>query len=428
MLWEVIRKNQRRSITALIITAVWYVCIYGFIAAVFIGSVFDDLMTKQFDKLFIIGAAIALIVFICCFLYEKSRPYKISGCGIYKINKKKHQQLYNIAEETALAAGLAKVPDVYILDSDILNAYACGISPKQSSIVVSRGLLEILNRDELQGVIAHETGHIVNRDTMYLLCSGILFNISAAVTAWLWAGARRGRKGSGGFALLALVSLIGQGICFILFMFISRKREYLADASAAVYTRYPKGLADALLKIENGASGSIYDDLDEKHANRLVKASFITPLKNGKDSWSSTHPSTENRIKVLLSMTSADYAAYEKEFENLNRKKLLPKSALKNQERIPIKNDVQIDNTAPLTAAACSLNSGIADSRQAGIIRENKAVLSRNIKRHRQTEDFVRDLAGYSIINCTCGTKLKIPPVYKNTVIICPHCGRKQTV
>ena len=425
MLWEVIRKNQRKSVIALSVMALWYACIYGFLWAFLLFSILSDSKSVQFDKLFIIGGLFSLIIFICCFLYEKNKPYKISGCGLYKINKKKNQQLYNIAEETALAAGLPKVPDVYILDSNILNAYACGISPNQASIVVSSGLLEILNRDELQGVIAHETGHIANRDTMYLLCSGIMFNISLVLTQIFFSMSKGRGKGAALMFLLGCISAAGQGICFILFMFISRKREYLADASAAVYTRYPKGLADALLKIENGAAGSIYDDLDEKNASRLVKASFITPSKNSTDSWKSTHPSTENRIKVLLSMTSADYAAYEKEFENLNRKKLLPKSALKNQERIPIKKDVQIDNTAPLAAAACSLNSGIADNRQAEIIKENKAVLRRNIQRHRQTEDFVRNLAGYTVINCTCGTNLKIPPVYKNTIIICPHCGKK---
>jgi len=137
----------------------------------------------------------------------------------------------------------------------------------------------------------------------------------------------KGRGGNSFNLLFAFISYLGQCICFLLFMIVSRKREYIADACAALYTRYPKGLADALLKIEKFPSiNNIYKDIGA-NANYLVKASFIAPCEKNYDSLMSTHPSTENRIKILLNMTSAGFREYEKEFRKLCNKKLLPESA-----------------------------------------------------------------------------------------------------
>ena len=408
--------------------AVWYSVIYGLliaVACIYLVPSNDYSYLNEFYTIsdyLLSGIVVALGIFILRFLYIQGRPYEITSSSIYPISKSKNKQIYNILEEVVIASGTSTLPKLYILNSDILNAYACGISPEKSSIVVSKGLIEILTRDELQGVIAHEMSHIANRDTTYLLCSGALYTISAAFSEILYHASRGRGKGSALCLLLFLISLLGQAICFILFMFISRKREYVADACASIYTRYPKGLADALLKIEQENAKTAMSDCEG--TNALIKASFIVPLE-GKDSLTSTHPSTQNRIKVLLNMTSADFREYEKEFQKLNNEKLLPNSALRNSEKVPIKEVGNIIKPQAAVLAACALSGAVSGEEQIKTIKENKEVLDENIKKHREVENMVRDLAGYYSIDCECGTKLKIPPVYKNTIVICPHCKRK---
>jgi len=221
-----------------------------------------------------------------------------------------------------------------------MNAYACGIIYKRSFIVVSKGLLKFLTRDELQCVIAHELSHIINRDTLFVSCSDILYKISdfynnlIGITRLHKIVIDDNDKGAEAVFLffiyflsfpIIIIGLIGQGICYMLRKLISKEREYLADA---------------LLKIEKASKKgryNIYDDLDETTANHLVKASFFIPVKDKRDNWKSTHPSTENRIKILLNMTSADFREYEKVFEKINNKKLLPKSALESSETAELK-------------------------------------------------------------------------------------------
>ena len=462
-MWEVIENNKRKSMVALFLAAVWYCLVYGFICGFFVFAFLDYFETHGLPILtnlgfvitkhiapsttatdsyafnsaiilcYVVGILVSLLIFLFNYKSKKDKPYYISGSHIYRADYTKNKYLYNILEEIAIASGQAKIPKLYILDSPIMNAYACGMTPEKSSIVISKALIERLSRDELQGVIAHEMSHIINRDTTYLLCSGLLFIIAAGFTAVLFRSLRGGSgKGKGFILILALISLVGQGICFIMFMLISRKREYLADACASQYTRYPKGLADALMKIENFYSG----DADIKaHAyraysttaniNNLVKASFIVPASKGNDSLTSTHPSTQNRIKVLLNMTSADFKAYEREFKKLNKDSIIPKSSLKDSKEIAIKNVKPANVIAPTVAMACAIDSINADKQ---ILQENKEILDENIVKHRQVEDMVRDLAGYKIIKCNCETILKVPPCYKNTIVICPHCKKKHEV
>lgn len=406
----------------------WYTIIYGAIFGFLMLYFFiGDSGSNIIDNIpiliiyFFLGAAIASAVFILRFNSIKNKPYEIGSCFTYEISKHDNNVLYNIVEEMTIASGLNKTPKVYILDSDILNAYACGFTPETSSIVVSKGLLKILTRDELQGVIAHEISHIVNRDTTYLLCSGALYVIAAGVSAFFLRSRARG-KGAGLILIMLLLSLIGQGICFILFKFISRKREYLADACACQYTRYPQGLANALLKIETNQKICI----TKENPNNLVKASFIVPLE--KNELFSTHPLTSNRIKILTSMASADYRAYEKEFEKLNNKSLIPKRIIDEAGILPINNIENPSVVSPELIGVCAITSSIKNEEQLNTIKTNKNIIKENIENHRKVENMIRDLSGYKIINCECETKLKIPPVYKNQIIICPHCKKRHAI
>ena len=185
-MWEVIRKNKRKSLIAFMINAVWYSLVYGIICAFLIFSVLTyidkrNCLSIPYEYLLIAGILIALSIFLVRFSIMKDKPYEFGGFNLYKVDKTKNKQLYNIVEEIAIASGIGFMPKIYISDSEILNAYACGISPKKSSTVISKGLLELLSRDELQCVVAHEMSHIINRDTTYLLCSGALYGISAVI-------------------------------------------------------------------------------------------------------------------------------------------------------------------------------------------------------------------------------------------------------
>ncbi|GAF82965.1 unnamed protein product, partial [marine sediment metagenome] len=176
------------------------------------------------------------------------------------VEKKDYPYLYNVVEGLAIAAGLPK-PRCYIIDDTAPNAFASGRNPKNSVIVVTKGLLEKLNRVELEGVIAHEMSHIKNYDILVQTLAVVMVGIIALLSDWilrsfLWGGGRRKRSGKGGGSAAAIIIVVGLVLAvlspliaqFIRFA-VSRKREFLADANGAFLTRYPPGLASALKKL-----------------------------------------------------------------------------------------------------------------------------------------------------------------------------------
>jgi heat shock protein HtpX len=173
------------------------------------------------------------------------------------VSPEEEPRLHNVVEGVAIAAGLPK-PAVYLVDEKAPNAFATGRDPEHASIVVTRGLLDLLNRVELEGVVAHEMAHIQGRDillgTVVATLAGSAVLLSEFLLRWFWWGGRRRGDGRGeGAALLALVGLV---VALLTPLFaaairaaVSREREYLADAAGALLTRYPPGLASALRKI-----------------------------------------------------------------------------------------------------------------------------------------------------------------------------------
>ncbi len=159
--------------------------------------------------------------------------------------------LWNVVEEMTLASGLPKMPDIYVIDDPSPNAFATGRSPEKSAVAVTSGLLKILDRDELQGVIAHELGHVKNRDIVLMLFAGVLMGAivllaDVGLRSWFWGGGRSrrssNREGGGqGQALVMVVAIVLMILAPILarliYFAVSRKREYLADASAATFPR-----------------------------------------------------------------------------------------------------------------------------------------------------------------------------------------------
>ena len=215
--------------------------------------------------------------------------------------------LFNVVEEMAIAAGLP-MPKVYIIDDSAPNAFATGRDPEHAAVAVTSGLLEKLDRDELQGVIAHEMSHVGNFDIRYAMLVGVLVGTTVLISDFflrgLWFGGGRGRDGGGLAQLIMLAVAIALAILAPLFarllqLSISRQREYLADATAVQLTRNPKGLADALQKISGDR-----DVLEA--ANRATAHLYIAnPIKKFEKRSKglfSTHPPIETRIEILRQM------------------------------------------------------------------------------------------------------------------------------
>ena len=228
-------------------------------------------------------------------------------------SKEEYPYLYNVVEGLAIAAGIP-APKCYVINDTAPNAFAAGRKPETAVICVTTGILEKLNRVELEGVIAHEMSHIKNYDVRLQTLVVVMAGIVALLSDWMlrsfmWGGGRRrgrGKSGSGGAeGILVLVGLalaiLSPFIATIIQLAVSRKREFLADASSAELTRYPAGLASALRKISA-------DTEPLEAANKATAHLYIVnPLKNlkgggGVNRLFSTHPPIEERIAALEKM------------------------------------------------------------------------------------------------------------------------------
>ncbi len=246
-----------------------------------------------------------------------------------KIGPDDHPRLYNVVEEMKIASGLEKMPDVYIIDDPALNAFATGRDPNKASVAITSGLLEKLNRDELEGVIGHEMSHIKNRDVLLMTLCGVLLG-TIVILAWYGSralffsggGTRRSSRGGGQaqliiFAVAIILMILAPILAQLIYFAISRKREYLADASSALYTRYPEGLASALEKL-GAATGQL------KSANQATAPMYIVnPFRQqgrAATDLTSTHPPISERIRILRTMAGgASYADYDKAYQQVHK-------------------------------------------------------------------------------------------------------------
>ncbi|MFC1925241.1 M48 family metallopeptidase [Chloroflexota bacterium] len=394
-MFQQIRSNQIRSIILVGALGVVLLVIGFVLGLAFLGG-------------WIAGIVLALVIWIILNLVAF-----FGGDGILlamshakKIEKQDHPRLYNIVEEMKIASGLEYMPDIYIIDDPALNAFATGRNPKKAAVAITSGLLQKLNRDELQGVIAHEIAHIKNRDVLLMTLCSILLGAIVLLSqmmfySMLFGGAssrRRSSGGGGGHAIVMIIAIVLMILAPILaqliYFAISRKREYLADASGALYTRYPEGLASALEKLGR-STGQL------KSATKATAPMYIVnPFREkgmAANDLSSTHPPVSERIRILRSMGGgAGLSDYEQAYEQVHKGggALLPAAALTG---------------APAVAAS------------APVSKESKA---ERLEMARETSDLLWKRNDYSMVNCECGTKLKVPPNYKGNKVKCPHCGR----
>lgn len=292
------------------------------------------------------GFFIAMAVWgvLSLFSFSSGSSVLLNSSGAHEITKEDDPTLYNIVEEVATAAG-TPMPRIYIIDTEALNAFATGTKPENSIIAVTAGLREKLNRNELQAVIAHETGHIYNRDILYLTFAGIMLGaiviLSEVVLRTSFFSAISGRssdnnkKDSGAGAiiqlLVILLAIFAPILTQIFYFSLSRKREYLADATAVNFTRDPNSLADALDKIAQSATPM-------PQANKITAPMYIaTPhLKTGdSDELYATHPPIQKRIAILRALAQGtDYKTYQRVYnEVVGKGNLFPQSVLQNDEK-----------------------------------------------------------------------------------------------
>jgi heat shock protein HtpX len=228
------------------------------------------------------------------------------------IEKADAPQLFNVVEEMSIAAGVP-MPKVMVMEVDALNAFATGTSTSNAAIVVTRGLLDTLNRDELQGVIGHEMGHIANLDTRYMTIVGVTVGLIALVSSMILRALQGGsysssrgsddRKGSGGSAFLIIVLLVVAVLAPIaakaVQMAVSRQREYLADATSVQFTRNPNGLISALTKLEAAAKPFAGVSNATQHLFIVNPVQRVTPDTGA---LFATHPDIEARIARLRNL------------------------------------------------------------------------------------------------------------------------------
>ena len=227
-----------------------------------------------------------------------------AATGAKAVTREAAPKLYNILENLCISRGL-KTPNLYIIDTDEMNAYASGIDEKSYAITVTRGILDRLNDKEIEAVLGHELTHIINRDCRLLIVTIVFVGMISFAAQMMWRGMRfsvygrnmRDQRGGGGVMLLMLIAgvmlLIGYVMALVLRFAISRKREYLADAGSVELTKDPEALISALRKIS--------DAPDVPHVPPEVKQMFIEDPPSAMDFWGlfSTHPPIEDRIHVL---------------------------------------------------------------------------------------------------------------------------------
>ncbi|MBI4837233.1 MAG: M48 family metallopeptidase [Candidatus Portnoybacteria bacterium] len=257
----------------------------------------------NFNSPIILYAAVAFSVLMSFFSYWYSDKIVLAMSGAKEVKHDENPELYHILENLCITAGLP-TPKLYIINEAAPNAFAAGRNPKHAVVTVTRGLLQKLNRSELEGVLAHELSHVGNYDmlisTVIVVLVGFISIASNWFLRWTWfSGGSRDSEDKGQLgAIMMLVgialAILSPLVAMLIQLAISRKREFLADASGALLTRYPEGLASALEKIAA-------DQTSLRAASNVTAHLYISNPFRGKkvSTLFMTHPPIEERIRVL---------------------------------------------------------------------------------------------------------------------------------
>ncbi len=411
-MWEAIASNKRKSFFLIALMGLLLIALGGSIGGAWFGT---ESIKPILLGIFIAGFIWFIMTLVALF---QGKNMLLAFAGAREISHDDAPQLYNIVEEMRIAAALPETPKVYIMEERAPNAFAVG-TPENAGVAVTTGLLSILSRDELQGVIAHEIGHIRNLDSRFMTIAGVMLGtiviLSDVFVRSMFYGAilggnsrRRSSNDSGGGGLQVILMVVALILAIIapilanlLYMACSRSREYLADASAAVFTRYPEGLASALEKI-SGAH------IPLPSANRVTAPMYIIkPIMKAKadgggggSSLFSTHPPTDERVAILRNMgTNAGLNSYNDAYKSVNGKDVIGTTSLRSAEELKMR--------------------GVAPVAQAHVDRKQQT---------RDATDILHKLNKFIFLPCSCGVRIKIPPTFSKATLKCPKCRKVHNV
>ena len=413
-MWEAIAANRRRS-TWLILLMGAVLVTFGASIGLYYGTAYagPEPTPERVLTAAAVGAFLALLLWFVMWLVAvfQGDSLLLRSAGAQRIQKNHHPQLWNVVEEMTIAAGLPQQPRIYIVEDHAPNAFAVGRKPDKAAVAVTSGLMRLLNRDELQGVVAHEIAHVKNLDIQFMTTAAVLAGTVEMLSSgfmrgtYYGAGRRRSRSKGGGSGYLMLVvlvlAIISPILIRLLYMACSRQREYLADASAARFTRFPDGLAAALEKLavqnRDVPSGQV--------TGALAPLYIVNPLQAvAASGWFSTHPPTESRIKILRSMGGrAGYIDYEAAYRKIEGQKV----RLQALEAVP-QSDQSVLARTPFKEVPGETDSGMA--------------------RAREVADLLDQFALYTLLPCACGMRIKVPPEFHRDQVECPRCARVNIV
>jgi len=298
-IYQNIGSNKRSTVVIMILFVVVITLI-----AWFIGNFFYDGNGTYF-----LGYALVFSGLSGLFSYYTSDSLVLAISNAKEVTEREAPDLHNLVENMCIASGISK-PKVYIINDSSMNAFATGRDPKHSSICFTTGIVQRLEKRELEGVVAHEMSHIGNFDTRLMCIVSVLVGSVSLLSNWMTRGFFfRGRRKSsnaggelGGILFLAglVLLILSPLISTLIKLALSRKREYLADATAALITRYPIGLANALRKISQDTE--ILEAANSATAHMYIADPVRGKIKSSTANLFDTHPPIEERIKRLESM------------------------------------------------------------------------------------------------------------------------------
>jgi heat shock protein HtpX len=313
---DLIQSNKRNSVILVVVFCLFVAAVAMVLGLAILAymspTTFNQLNLMQAVLMGLVAGGISLL--ISWISYYAGADVIAAVSGAKPISHQDDPELFNVVEEMAIAAGLP-MPAVYLISDPAPNAFATGRDPQHAIVAITTGLRKKLNRDELQGVIAHEMSHVRNYDIRLMMLLAVLVGMVVMLTDLFWqiifrtGGGRSEKsdndKGSGIFLIVLMVAavilaMIAPILAQIIQLAVSREREYLADASAVELTRNPEGLASALLKLDE-------DKEVLQSANRGTAHLYIVnPIKKYEamaNSMFASHPPIKDRVKRLLALT-----------------------------------------------------------------------------------------------------------------------------
>ena len=273
-----------------------------FLVFLLLGFVIGMALGEGYVFIIMIISIIISILYIL-FSYYKSAEIAIASVRARPVNSSNpdERQYERLVEALTVASGLPK-PKLYVMENEMINAFASGRSPDVAVLCVTTGALKKLDKKELEGVLAHELGHVGNYDIRYLTIVAVMVGMISIFSEiflrslWFKSGDNDSKAGVIFLVLGIVLAILAPIIVWLVQMSISRKREYAADATAVKFTRYPQGLIGALKKIKNDHGET--STKEHKIPKATAHLFFANPFKN----WGSTHPPLEDRIRVLERM------------------------------------------------------------------------------------------------------------------------------